>query len=145
MDPDTLFGYSGPIAMTGWLILAFSPLAPRLAQLASATLIPLLLSIAYTVLILTSWSDAPGGFDSLSNVMLLFTVPSVALAGWLHYLAFDLFVGAWIVRTARAEDVAHWQVLPCLVLAFLFGPVGFALFFAIRITNHVTSNQPMEA
>jgi len=145
MEPSTLFGYSGPLAMAGWLFLAVSPLIPRLAQLVSAMIIPVLLSIAYTALILTSWTDAPGGFDSLENVMLLFTVPAVALAGWLHYLAFDLFVGAWEVRTARREAIPHWLVLPCLALTFLFGPAGFALFLAIRITNSLLNKRQKEA
>ncbi len=131
-DPHLLFGYTGPLAMLGWLALALSPLAPRAADLAAALVIPALLSVAYTALILVHWSDAPGGFDSLSNVMALFTEPSVALAGWAHYLAFDLFVGAWITRTARAEAIPHLLILPCLVLTFLFGPAGFLAFFILR-------------
>ena len=64
--------------------------------------------------------------------MPLFTSPEIALAGWVHYLAFDLFVGAWEVRTARREAIPHLLVLPCLVLTFLFGPVGFLLFLGLR-------------
>ena len=62
----------------------------------------------------------------------LFTDPAHALAGWVHYLAFDLFVGAWITRTARDEGIPHLLILPCLVLAFLFGPAGFLAFVALR-------------
>lgn len=131
-DPHLLFGYTGPLAILGWLALALSPLAPRAADLAAALIIPALLSVAYTALILVHWADAPGGFDSLSNVMALFTEPSVALAGWVHYLAFDLFVGAWITRTARAEAIPHLLILPCLVLTFLFGPAGLLAFFILR-------------
>jgi Domain of unknown function (DUF4281) len=132
MTPDILFQYSGPIAVLGWLALAVSPLAPRIADILAAVAIPALLSVAYTGLILVNWSTAPGGFDSLDNVMALFTRPALALAGWVHYLAFDLFVGAWITRTARAEHIAHLFVLPCLVLTFLFGPAGFLAFTALR-------------
>lgn len=131
-DPHTLFQITGPLAMLGWLALALSPLAPRLADWVAALVIPALLSVAYTALILVHWSDAPGGFDSLSNVMALFTDPAVALAGWVHYLAFDLFVGAWITRTARAEAIPHLLILPCLVLTFLFGPAGLLAFLILR-------------
>ena len=62
--------------------------------------------------------------------MALFTMPEIALAGWIHYLAFDLFVGAWEVRTARREGIAFLLVLPCLALTFLFGPAGFLAFSA---------------
>ncbi|MBA4352290.1 MAG: DUF4281 domain-containing protein [Rhodobacter sp.] len=131
-DPYQLFQLTSPLAMLGWLALVLSPLAPRLAQWVAALVIPALLSVAYTALILVHWADAPGGFDSLANVMALFTDPPVALAGWVHYLAFDLFVGAWITRTARAEAISHLLILPCLVLTFLFGPAGLLAFLILR-------------
>lgn len=135
MQPDTLFQLSGPLAMTGWLALAATPLAPRLTQLVAGLVIPLILSLGYAALILANWSGAEGGFGSLSDVMLLFTNPAVALAGWLHYLAFDLFVGAWEVRTARHERIPHLLVLPCLVLTFLFGPIGLLAFLGLRLVH----------
>jgi hypothetical protein len=132
MTPDILFQFTGPVALVGWLGLALAPLRPLWADRIAAIVIPTLLSVAYTALILAFWSGAKGGFDSLANVMLLFTDPHIALAGWIHYLAFDLFVGAWITRTARAEGIPHAFVLPCLVLTFLFGPAGFLAFTALR-------------
>ena len=134
MTPDALFQLTGPLAMLGWLALALSPLAPRVADAVAALAIPTLLSVAYGALILVHWSDAPGGFGSLAEVMALFTDPAVALAGWVHYLAFDLFVGAWIVRTAKTERIPHLLILPCLALTFLFGPAGFLAFTALRAT-----------
>jgi hypothetical protein len=131
-DPHQMFQITGPLAMLGWLALVLSPLAPRLADWVAALVIPALLSVGYTALILVHWADAPGGFDSLANVMALFTNPAVALAGWVHYLAFDLFVGAWITRTARAEAIPHLLILPCLVLTFLFGPAGLLAFLILR-------------
>lgn len=131
-DPHQMFQITGPLAMLGWLALVLSPLAPRLADWVAALVIPALLSVSYTALILVHWADAPGGFDSLANVMALFTNPAVALAGWVHYLAFDLFVGAWITRTARAEAIPHLLILPCLVLTFLFGPAGLLAFLILR-------------
>ena len=64
--------------------------------------------------------------------MQLFTQPEIALAGWIHYLAFDLFIGAWEVRTARAERIPFLLVVPCLALTFLFGPAGYLAFTALR-------------
>ncbi len=132
MTPDDLFQLANPLALLGWIILAASPLSPRWAELIAGVAIPLVMAVGYTALILVHWSDATGGYGSLPDVMALFTSPAIALAGWVHYLAFDLFVGAWITRTARAEGIAHLFVLPCLVLTFLFGPVGFLSFFILR-------------
>lgn len=134
MTPDSLFQLSGPLAMPGWLALLAAPLAPRLAQVVAAQVVPLVLAVAYAALILTHWAGAEGGFGSLSDVASLFANPWLLLAGWLHYLAFDLFVGAWEVRTARAEGIPHWQVVPCLALTFLFGPAGFFVFSALRLS-----------
>jgi Domain of unknown function (DUF4281) len=134
MTPDQLFQLANPLAMLGWLALLLAPLAPRLAQVVSATAIPLLLSLAYAGLVLAFWWAAPGGFSSLADVQLLFTNPHIALAGWLHYLAFDLFLGAWEVRTARSDGIPHWMVVPCLVLTFLFGPAGLLAFAILRFT-----------
>jgi hypothetical protein len=64
--------------------------------------------------------------------MLLFDNPHIALAGWLHYLAFDLLIGMAIARVARAENIAFVLVVPCLVLTFLFGPAGFLAFAGLR-------------
>lgn len=133
MTPQMLFSLSGPVALLGWLALALSPLAPRVAQVVAGSVVPLVLAVAYAGLILAFWSGAEGGFGSLADVALLFGNPWLLLAGWLHYLCFDLFVGAWIVRRARAEGVAHGFVLPCLALTFLFGPVGYLAFGALRL------------
>jgi len=133
MSPDQIFQLSNPLALIGWLALILSPLSPIWADRVAALAVPLLLSLAYSGLVLAHWSGAQGGFSSLPDVMLLFTQAPIALAGWLHYLAFDLFVGAWAVRTARAEKIPHLLVIPSLILTFLFGPAGFLAFSILRL------------
>lgn len=135
MTTDTLFSLSGMLAMAGWAALLGSRFFPVLAQRIAGVAVPLLLSVAYAGLVLAFWGGAEGGFDSLANVMRLFASREIALAGWIHYLAFDLFVGAWIVRTAQHERVAFLAVLPCLALTFLFGPIGYLAFSALRLAR----------
>ena len=125
MSPDTLFSLANGTALLGWAALALSPLAPRPALLLAGRVIPLGLATLYTGLVLAFWSGAEGGFSTLPDVMALFRQPEIALAGWAHYLAFDLFVGAWVAQTARAEGIPHLITLPLLLLTFLFGPAGF--------------------
>jgi hypothetical protein len=134
MTADVLFQIANPLALAGWLALAFFPLAPRFLGVAAGTVVPLLLSSAYTALVLAFWSSAEGGFDSLSAVARLFENRWLLLAGWVHYLAFDLLIGAWQVRTARREGIGHGLLLPCLVATFLFGPAGYLLFQALRLS-----------
>jgi hypothetical protein len=135
MDLEAAFSSAGTLAMAGWGALVLAPLAPRAAQAVAGLAIPGALSLGYGVLILLHWAQAPGSFGSLAEVQALFTHPGLALAGWVHYLAFDLFVGAWIVARARAEGIGHALILPILPLTLLFGPLGLAAFLALRLAR----------
>jgi len=64
----------------------------------------------------------------------LFANRWVLLAGWIHYLCFDLFIGSWQVRDAAARGISHWLVVPCLFFTFMFGPVGLLLYFVLRFS-----------
>lgn len=94
--------------------------------------IPLLLAVAYAVLIAAFFGNSEGGFGSLSGVMKLFTNEWAVLAGWIHYLAFDLLVGIWEVNDAQSKGISHWLVLPCLFFTFMLGPIGFLMYFILR-------------
>jgi len=78
---------------------------------------------------------AQGGFGSLADVAALFSQPGLLLAGWVHYLAFDLFIGAWEVRDARRHSVSHLLVIPCLITTFLLGPIGLLAYVILRVTK----------
>lgn len=135
MTPDALFQVANMVALAGWLVLLASPWLPIFADRVSGLAIPLLLSVGYAGLILAFWTRSEGGFDSLDNVALLFQTRELLLAGWIHYLAFDLFIGAWCVRVARREGISFLLVVPCLALTFLFGPAGLLLFSAMRFVR----------
>lgn len=120
-----------------WIALAAAAFVPgwrRWIWPAAGAAVPLLLAVAYGTLLALYWADAPqGGFGSLAEVQALFEVPGLLVAGWLHYLAFDLFVGTWIARDAAGRGLPAGAVLPCLVLTFLVGPLGLLLYAAVRV------------
>lgn len=132
MDMEIVFTFTNVLALAGWLALLLAPRAPKFADKIAGIIIPALLAIAYLILAPVFFSLSDGGFDSLANVMVLFDNPQAVMAGWLHYLAFDLFIGAWQVRQARRIGIRHLVLLPALILTFLFGPIGLLVFFAIR-------------
>ncbi len=68
----------------------------------------------------------------MRQVSQLFENPVVLLAGWIHYLAFDLWVGCWELTNAQKLGINHFLVIPCLFLTFMFGPIGLLLYFIIR-------------
>lgn len=131
MNAETIFSIANTTALLSWILLAVAPRWNWTKQIVWTT-IPLLLSAVYLILILLFFGSAEGGFDSLANVMKLFTYKWAALAGWIHYLAFDLFVGSWEVRDAQERGISHWLVVPCLFLTFLLGPIGFLVYYVIR-------------
>jgi len=128
--PDALFGAANGLAMLGWIALAVSPARTRWAGAArwfAGRVVPLLLAVAYVVLFARN-GMADGGYGSLAEVRRLFAVPELLIAGWIHYLAFDLFVGAWIAERSAELGLPHLALLPLLVLTFLFGPAGLLAF-----------------
>jgi hypothetical protein len=131
MDLEQLFSLAGAMAMSGWLLLIVFP-KHSIARLISGIVFPLALSVLYLVLIATHLDGAEGGFGSLGDVATLFQKRELLLAGWVHYLAFDLFIGAWEVRDAQRHQIPHLVVIPCLVMTFLLGPIGLLFYFAIR-------------
>ncbi len=133
MDMETVFTFANAFVLAGWLALLLAPRAPKLADRIASVIIPLLLAIAYLMLAPVFFTFTEGGFDSLANVMILFDNPRAVMAGWLHYLAFDLFIGSWQVRQAREHNIRHLVIIPSLVLTLLLGPVGLLVFFLTRL------------
>jgi hypothetical protein len=131
MELEQVFSMASVLAMIGWAALVALPRSP-FANLFSGVAIPLLLSVGYLFLIVQNLQAAEGGFGSLAEVAKLFQKPELLLAGWIHYLAFDLFIGAWEMRDAVRHGIPRLVMIPCLLMTFLLGPIGLLFYFAIR-------------
>ena len=131
-DPNQLFSIAGKLVLPVWLLLIFAP-RWRWTQRLATFVAPLLLAGMYAALLLHGGRVAGGGYGSLAQVARLFTSQDLLLAGWIHYLAFDLFTGAWEARDALRLGLSRWLVAPCLVITFLFGPVGLAMYLLLRL------------
>jgi hypothetical protein len=132
--PATLFRLANSLALLGWIALAVSPGHARWAGPArrfAGRWLPLAFAVVYVALVAAYW-PADGGFSSLEAVQRLFAVPGLLTAGWLHYLAFDLFVGSYVAQRAADLRFPHALVLVLLVLCFLFGPAGWLAYAALR-------------
>ena len=71
-------------------------------------------------------------FATLPELMKTFSAETAVVAGWAHYLVFDMFVGSWEARDAQRIGLHHLFVLPCLVMTFLVGPIGLVLYLMVR-------------
>lgn len=132
MPFETAFSLAGVTAMVGWGLLLASPFIPTWSNRIAGTILPVVLSLGYVVLLLLPSGGSGGGFGSLAAVKDLFSQDQALLAAWVHFLAFDLFIGAWACRTARTEGISFWFVAPCLPLIFLFGPAGLLAFQGVQ-------------
>ena len=139
MPWDQIFNFANLFAMVCWAVLAFAPGRERVAA-------PLfyagvgLLSLSYAILIvglLGGMIDGGAGggspdFTTLSGVQAIFDTQGGATIGWVHYLAFDLFVGIWAVRNADGRGIGRITQVPILVFIFMAGPLGLTLYLILR-------------
>lgn len=100
------------------------------------------LALAYSVLVLP---QALAVLPLLANPTLpgiagLLGTPAGAAIGWIHFLAFDLFMGRWIYLDSRARRLTAWLASPALFFVLLFGPFGFLLYWVLaNLAGHKTT------
>jgi hypothetical protein len=131
MSASQVFSIANAVALLAWVLLAALP-RQRWASLTAGRLVPAAFAIVYVAIVAASWSTSRGSFSTLDGVAALFGNPWLLLAGWIHYLAFDLLVGHWEVHDARERGIPHLAVLPCLAVTFLFGPAGWLTYQGVR-------------
>ena len=90
MSPEQIFGLTNAIAVLAWLLLAALPGRRWVTEVVTGKAVPGLFAILYVVIVATTFGGAEGSFSTLHGVATLFSNPWLLLAGWLHYLAFDL-------------------------------------------------------
>ena len=131
-------------AVVGWIVLAVAAVFGwrRALHRFCGLLVPLLLATSYVVLLVAHWGGPQVDFTSLSGVAAMFRQPAAVLAGWLHYLAFDLLIGVAVVERFLEDRMPRILLIPVLPLLFFFGPAGWLLFQAIRFARRDGSATP---
>ena len=148
MDPEVYFSAAGTAAMAGWAVLILGPRRFGWLNALPLWIIPGGISALYAALILRWFSSAGGGFDSLASVALLFENEWALLAGWVHFLAFDLFIGAIMAARMDLAGINRLVQSPILVLIFLLGPLGFLIAalteFGLRTSLFAKRSNPLK-
>src|SRR5437899_2277056 len=132
MTPNQVFSMANGMAVVAWLLLIVLPRQRWVTGLLAPVAMPSVFAAIYVAIIATQWKGSAGGFSSLPAVATLFSQPWLLLAGWVHYLAFDLIIGSWEVRDARERSIPHIAVIPCLALTFMLGPAGWLAYSGLR-------------
>ncbi|MCP9748900.1 ABA4-like family protein [Lacihabitans sp. CS3-21] len=132
MDAASIFSLGNSCILLGWILLIFLP-NWKYTQASILNGLIVLYAVVYTYLILKDIGDfRADSFSSLANVKALFQNDNAVAAGWFHYLAFDLFVGAYIVRKSIALGITRVFYTLALPFTFMFGPMGYLIFFIIK-------------
>ena len=133
MTTAAVFSLANTVAMPMWLLLIILPKWKVTRFLIDYKVVPIFLSLFY-VFYMVSHIQTGGALDfgSLASVMSLFTLEYAVMAGWVHYLAFDLLIGMWMVNQNQKLGIHQLLMVPCLFATFMLGPVGFLLFMGIR-------------
>jgi hypothetical protein len=114
------------IVLPGWRVTQRVIASPWIASPAAVLYVALVLPRLPGVLaVLAS--------PSLDDVAPLLGTPEGATVAWLHFLAFDLFVGRWIYLDARARGVMPWVTSLLLALTLMLGPTGLLGHLLLRV------------
>lgn len=123
----SLFSVTSAMAMAGWLVLLAAPRRWQVLGGVPSLLVPGAISLIYTALMGAHFAASGGGFSSIAEVRQLFASEPVLVAGWGHYLAFDLLIGVALADRMDSAAVPRLLQVPVLLATFMFGPVGWLL------------------
>jgi Domain of unknown function (DUF4281) len=130
----TLFQLANLYIMPFWLLMIFLPHWSWTKRIIGSLWWIVPLALAYALLVLP---QAGSLFADLANptmegIARLLGNPAAAAIGWIHFLAFDLFVGRWIYLDSRERQISAWLVSPAIFFTLMFGPFGFLLYMLVR-------------
>ena len=132
---ELLFTICNTSILAAWGMLLFIPNWKFTVLLSERPFIPLVLSIVYLYFMSVNGGMGSADFSSLDGIIALYenSTPELIAAGWLHYLAFDFWVGCWILREAKLKKINHlWLIIP-LLATFMLGPVGILLYEVTKL------------
>lgn len=134
MMSETVFQLANTLVLPQWLLMVVAPRWSVTRWLMDSYLIPVCLAVIYVSYLFNGSPVDFGSFGSLAGLKTLFANggDGVMLAGWVHYLAFDLMAGLVVLRDAQARQIPHWLIIVPLFFCFMLGPVGLLLYWLIR-------------
>jgi len=141
MTAEQVFSIANALAVLCWILLALLPTRRWVTDVVTGKVAPALFACAYIAIVVAVFPRAEGSFSTLAGVLALFANPWLLLAGWLHYLAFDLLIGTWEARDSVERGVPRWLLVPCLFLTLMFGPMGWMLYMIVSIRHRTLPAQ----
>ena len=131
---ERLFEWSSLAVMPFWALMVLLPRARVTERVMRAPVAPALLALLYAALVLPRVGTLLPMLarPELAGIAALLGTPAGATIRWVHFLAFDLFVGRWAYLDGRERGVSPWLMAPVLLLTLMFGPLGLLAHLALR-------------
>ena len=136
---ENIYIFSNYGILPFWLMLIAAPRSKITQILVNSIILPLILSTAYVYVVYQAILLDEKIFEtfklylSIDNLYTIFATESFLLIFWIHFLALSLFLGSWVSRDAVKYNIPRKIVVFPLVLIYFTGPVGFILYWTIRI------------
>ncbi|TGK52961.1 ABA4-like family protein [Leptospira bouyouniensis] len=132
MNPSTIFSIANIVAVIAWMVLILSPNQNKVIPFLRVLVSGLFLGGLYLISLSLGFGNVEGNFSSLQSVRSLFMNDEFLLAGWVHYLSFDLFLGTWEAEDGKTNGIHRLVLVPIHGLTFYYGPVGLVLYLIVK-------------
>jgi len=131
---ETLFKIGNLIILPFWALMILLPRWRVTKRLIGSPLVCAAPAALYAALVIPRFTEIWPAVSNpeLSGIAALLRSPAGATVAWLHFLAFDLFVGRWIYLDGRERGITSWVMVPALFLTLMLGPCGFLLYLIVR-------------
>ena len=134
MNYKTLFSLSNLLTIPLWLLMIFAPTWSWTRRIIGSlwTLVPA--ALMYALLVLPGVGGIFGNLlnPTLETIRTLLGTPQGTTIGWVHFLAFDLFVGRWAYLDSRERGLNPVLTSITLFFVLMLGPFGLLLYLALR-------------
>ena len=132
MSATLVFQIVNTIILPAWFILILFPRKswrnPVVYSFSAA------MAVVYAIYVISGLGNFDfESFSELEGIKAMFASDEAVLTGWVHYLVFDLLVGNWILNQSQKYNINHFLMVPCLIFCFMFGPVGFLLYYILKL------------
>ena len=137
MNYEIIFNIYNTGILIFWFFLLVFPKSKLTQKMTDFPWIPLVIAFGYIYFLGTSDSIFSVDFSSLSGLTEMFqnSNPRGVAAGWLHYLAFDFWVGCWILRDSQKKGVKHAFIIFPMLCTFMVGPVGIIVYTLVLLSQ----------
>lgn len=131
MDIELAYKVLNGIILIPWLCMIIIPRSKITDWLIKTSSFSILMAVVYLFCFIVFFGTGDGGMGSIKDLSTAFQVPGIVLLAWVHYLSFDLFVGGWIFLDAKAKNINHFVLIPCLIFSLMAGPVGLLIYWLV--------------